>query len=517
MPFHLSRIQNLAANISRGDILPTVYGDALKKYGYASSFFYPDHFLYLPAALTAAGIKLIRAYQIFLLLITLVTAITMYLTTLRLLEIFNINQQISFSDNSLLNTEQIIALLATLVYLAFPYRLLNLYFRGAIGEVLAFIFIPVTIVGTLEIFYSNKSNWKLPVIGIVGLLYSHLISLFMTSGIVICIILLNYKKSMGMKNTLLKIILFIAGIGAAFLIPLAEHSASNVFYFNKYNPFGTLSDQTIQTGLSLPVIVLIAIHMAGIRCLVVSIRKHRSILRKYMVLLLFLTACFTIMATDLFPWSLFEKLPLVDFIRFPWRYLMFTGYTSALLFSTFITKRYLRSERAAHFFTTYLLILLSSLGFIAVITIKVENITKPIDYTPPEISVAHGEYLPTSFRLEQIKQKFEPRLTTGVAHIKDFNKTGNISSMNIITKTSPVILELPIVYYKGYIARLNERRLNLNQSKNGLIEISIHELCNGKLEIHYQHTPIQLLSYVISALAGILFIIADKDKTTAFS
>ncbi|MCI8309628.1 MAG: hypothetical protein HFJ45_05480 [Clostridia bacterium] len=74
--------------------------------------------------------------------------------------------------------------------------------------------------------------------------------------------------------------------------------------------------------------------------------------------------------------------------------------------------------------------------------------------------------------------------------------------------------EIPIIYYKGYKAILdngnNQIELNTEKSKNGLILVNLPKSKTnsyGKLTIWYNGTNIQKLSYIISILAIIITIL----------
>ena len=51
--------------------------------------------------------------------------------------------------------------------------------RGALGENLAFIFLPIIAAGMYELYVKRTDNWFLLAFGVTGLMYAHMLSLVM--------------------------------------------------------------------------------------------------------------------------------------------------------------------------------------------------------------------------------------------------------------------------------------------------------------------------------------------------
>lgn len=64
----------------------------------------------------------------------------------------------------------------SVLYTFATYRLTNLYYRAALGESLAMVFLPLLLWGTYEIFYGQEKKWFLMVLGVTGVLESHVLS-----------------------------------------------------------------------------------------------------------------------------------------------------------------------------------------------------------------------------------------------------------------------------------------------------------------------------------------------------
>lgn len=520
MPFHLGRIRSITANLKAGNILPTIYGDAVNNFGYASSLFYPDLWLYIPAILKLSGFELIRAYQIFLFLITLATSIAMYYATNRMLLNLQIAQHYRHRQSHFLTVEQALSLLATIFYLAFPYRLINIYLRGALGEILSFIFLPIVFCGLTEIFYSSKKSWQMLTIGMVGLLYSHIISSLMVSIFVLLIIAFNLRSSWQLKSALMKAGIFTALLGAAFLLPLIEQMQSNQFYYKIINPFGSLSEQAIPAITTAHPFMLLALNIAGLFLLysVYAWLRKKNWYPRF-TMLLFLSIYLILMTSNLFPWFILQQVPFIKYIQFPWRIFLFVSYFASLL-CALASMYYLSKMRAFWYLIFGAMIITAGISLTAIL-IQLSSVhAKPVNYTPPAISVGRGEYLPAKVKFaEIIKQKAVPTTLVGEVTADSYSRSGNIAEFVFSNASSKLSLEFPIIYYKGYIAYLNEETLPVTESKNGLIQLSINATTSGRLIVRYEHTVVQIIAYIITLITALsmIFISLKSNSRNDFN
>ena len=52
------------------------------------------------------------------------------------------------------------SLLASILYMTFPYHLTDLYTRNAIGEFISFIFVPIVFLGLYNIFFNEDNTYN---------------------------------------------------------------------------------------------------------------------------------------------------------------------------------------------------------------------------------------------------------------------------------------------------------------------------------------------------------------------
>ena len=141
LAFHLSRISAIKDNLKLGIIGGFIYPNYLGDYGYGNPLFYPDLFLYIPAFLSFLGLSVITSYKIFLLVISFVSVLSMYICV----------EGITGNKKT--------AIISSIIYGFASYRLIDMFTRAALGETLAFAFAPLIIYGIYEIIYGNPKKY----------------------------------------------------------------------------------------------------------------------------------------------------------------------------------------------------------------------------------------------------------------------------------------------------------------------------------------------------------------------
>ena len=121
---HLQRVRALADALQAGAIYPRWFPDFSFGYGYPVLNYYAPAFYYPPALLVALGLDVTMAARITLSVVYAVSAVGMY----ALLRLW---------------VRAVPALLGVVLFLVFPYRLYDLFVRGAAPEFVAFLWLPL--------------------------------------------------------------------------------------------------------------------------------------------------------------------------------------------------------------------------------------------------------------------------------------------------------------------------------------------------------------------------------------
>ncbi len=178
--FHITRMEALKESLQSGCPLPVrVQSYWLFGHGYAVSLFYGDLFLLLPAMLRLLGFPLSFSYRFFVLAIIAATAAIAYISLVKCVK------------------DRYAALFGTVLYTLIPYRVFDIYNRGAIGECLAMAFMPLVCCAMYLLLTEEpdapgyrRHKWYL-IAGMSALLQCHLIStelavVFMALACVVC-------------------------------------------------------------------------------------------------------------------------------------------------------------------------------------------------------------------------------------------------------------------------------------------------------------------------------------------
>lgn len=156
--FHLVRIEGIKDGLLAGQFpvrLNPLWGDGC---GMPTGIFYPDIFLYPFALLRICGIPLSIVWRLFAIAANVLTAFAAWW---------------AFSTYT---RSRRAGAVATLFYLAFLYRLINLYARAACGEVLAMAFLPGALVATWLVLRRDAGYWPAVVFFTTCVLQSHIIT-----------------------------------------------------------------------------------------------------------------------------------------------------------------------------------------------------------------------------------------------------------------------------------------------------------------------------------------------------
>jgi len=157
--FHFARINGIYEGMRTGQFPVRINPVQLSGYGYITGTMYPQLFLYFPAILKFFHISTMLGMQLLIFAANLATPLLTYMAVRRICR----NDRIAF--------------MAAVLYTLNPYRLIDFYSRGAIGEGLALVFLPLVLWGTFEILWGEREKWWVLTLGMTGVLSSHLLSL----------------------------------------------------------------------------------------------------------------------------------------------------------------------------------------------------------------------------------------------------------------------------------------------------------------------------------------------------
>lgn len=480
--FHYSRMISLANTIKNGDFFAMIH-DAFYGYGYALGIFYGNFFFYIPALFCVIGIPEILSFKLFYIFINIGTVIITY-----------------FSMKNIIKNKKI-AVFITILYCFSEYRLFDVFVRGAVGEMLAFMVAPLVIWGLYEIIYSDYKKWHLFTIGFVLLLLSHLITTVLMAFFGIIIILFNSKRLIKEKNRFKYLIISgVVGVllGAFFLFPILEQALfseiSILVHGSFYYPVGSsvsrliIPDGFFSYYLGISIIILLPIRL---------FLKKKDVDMKYYDILSFCDLLFVlgiiawICTTNIFPW---ENLGEVfSFIQFPWRLLFFStlfiSISIGIILYMFLNSDYKRVVNAIYKFIVIV-------SFATISLYSVQYGLRKNHYTSFTVNeIGNGEYLLSNTNLQELKNKEVELISNNDKLEFTYVKSGTNVIVNYANNLiDDTYIEIPLFNYLGYKI---DPDLKIISGNNDLIRIYLSDE-EGSFEVYYDGTLIQKVSYAIS-------------------
>lgn len=506
--FQLFRNYTTKVAIADGQFIPMVNPNMVGGFGYASNLFYGILSTYIVTFFSFFTPTIGLAINIFILLIIFLSGLFMYFF------VYDISKK------------KDISLLSAILYMTAPYLLYDIYVRMAIGEIASFAFVPLLFHGLYNMINSDKKKWYLLTIGTSGLLLSHSISTVMCALFAFFYIVLNGKKVF-QKETIKKImiaILLALLISLPTVLPLLEAKLSSdymVFDSSYMNTNGAkMESRAIHlfvTSFKMPTII-VQIYMIFIIGIFLFFIKKKENWNINCYFILFIISVF--LTLDIIPWSFLPNL--FSTLQFPWRFLQLSSFFFALIIPLILKE--IQFKKKIFWFVIVICFLFAfpfiKLGF------KNPGIDNRLIYSNKlkkrenivrSTGTASAEYLPRNaiYNYSYLKNhSMLPILLSGDGKIEQIKKEGTHFTFSLELQNSG-LMELPFIYYPGYVVKANGKNIPTLETKNGLVGISLKK---GKYQVntYYCGSNIMIFAYVISLISCIIFmflILKQKHKS----
>lgn len=310
---HIARAQGTREAFKENLSFPNVISSFSNGYGYSWNLFYGPLSVYGICLINLIIKNFMISYKIFVFLGMFLSGVCMY----------KFAKEISGNND--------VGVLASILYMTFPYHLTDLYTRNALGEYISFIFIPLVFLGLYRLFFTEKKTHHLA-IGAIGLILTHNLSTVIVAIFAMFYVVYNLEKLQDKKilKKLLINILFVVLITSFYWIPLLQTRFSSNYQVYKPGMMST-SEKTAGHGLKLNQLfvtmndgsyvfelgphILIMVALS-----IMTFRVMRPEFKGQYILFLVSGLLCLWMSTKYFPW---KYLPdELSVIQFPWRMLM---------------------------------------------------------------------------------------------------------------------------------------------------------------------------------------------------
>lgn len=524
LKFHLQRIEGLYRGLLSGQFPVKIQPEWLGGYGYASSVFYGDIFLYFPAVLRIVGVTIQDAYKC-------------YVEAVNIAIVF-----VSFYAFRKITKDEIAAMAGSVLYAGSTTNLSLIYTTTMVGGYSALIFYPLVIAGFYEAFTEDVSSkeykriWILMTVGFTGLLMTHMLSCLIVGGYSVLCCLLMIKKVFR-KNTIcefLKTAAAVVALNLWFLVPFMHYMFSERLRINQQlsNGIGNLNSNEALAdfvgkggGRSLyhfflhpnyhidcAILFILLFYVATI-----PIQK-KGLLTKYSrVLFAFVVFGFWI-CTDVFPFAqIVEIFPPIYkvFFTLQYQYRFFNiAIAIASCLCTMIFVMDILEKRVVYGMIGLLCCFVLYQDFLYFEEVGTEAVY--LDYIDMELwddyQMGKAEYLPIETDMEKLTKEVEYDEALVSESVERNGLSFELSVKNEAEQEQNVLL--PVLYYSGYQAHdvQSGEKLETVMGDNGRVMIKIPAHYVGTCHMAFYEPWHWRVAEMISLMTFLLLILYTKRE-----
>lgn len=519
LTFHLLRIQGLKEGLLSGQFPVKLQPNWLNGYGYGVSVFYGDLFLYVPAFFTLIGFQIQTAYKVYIILVNTATCLIAYYCFRKI-----------FADNKS-------GLLASLLYTLAPYRLTNLYIRAAVGEYTAMVFLPLIFYGFFCIYKEEKSGkgCVFTVIGLTGLLQTHILSCEMTGLLILVFCMILWKKTFQPKRFLVlaKTVMYTIIANLWFLVPFLDYMQGSykvtdsmedkiqtsgafisqmVSFFPSAFGEGYSVSERIGDVENMPFAIGAAFLFGLIMFVFYCMDNHVQAAweKKLGKLCMAVGVMLLFMATIWFPWDRLQEVNgvlkfFIQKLQFSWRFLGVATLMFTVVCVCLVRLLYDKNRDKAKATGLFLgIVAIFSGGWLLSSLVNENNVI----YVPDEskldtFQVVSGEYIPSGTNIGEMgNNELIPSENIVVTYYnKAYNKVWIHCENNSQERGE---IEVPLLYYKGYAAcdDTSGEKLEVGPGTNNRVKIVLQPGYKGSIELKF----VEPIYWRIAEIISLVFI-----------
>ncbi len=534
LDFHLNRIIALANGLEAGHLFVPIQTEVLNGYGYASPLFYSQLFLYLPAVLYNLAVPAQVCYQIYAILVNIATCLIAY-----------------YSFKGLVRDNKIAAA-GALIYLLSAYRITNLYVRAAVGEYTAMAFYPLIVYGFVRVYTTEETKLGirdyLPIVlGLSGLIESHVLSCELAAMFIAVVCLVNYRKTFVPKRfiTLAKAAVLTLCVNMAFILPFIQSIQMDIRVnddpVNQIQVQGTYLQQVFsafqvsfgdsrigmnsEMSLSLGISLVMGLVIFAACCSMQNEwRTRKSSTVKVGVLCTVFTVVCIVLSLRIFPWDSIENFSkllakVLCIVQFPWRYLsMATVFAAVVTVIGLYVVKEIKSARTMQFLGGVLCLtaVFTNSLYMAGFTdgIGIERVYGDADV---EKAVSSGEYILSDTiegNLRWRRVNADPKFVT----VSGYAYQGGVTTFDCVNiADTEMAVEIPLMNYDNYYAcdMVTGESIGIMNGTDNRVSLAIPAGFDSSIKVVYRFPLLWKLSYAVSFITVLLTVAAvvlDRRK-----
>ncbi len=493
LDYHLLRIESLKEAILIGrpflKVNTLFYGGA----GYASTLFYSDLFMHIPALLRVCHVSIGKSFHIYTAIIFALCYLSTYYCVWKM------------------SLSKFAATVAAILLTLCPYHMDDMVVRTACGENAAFIFLPFAIYGVFNVLFEEMDKPWVFGLGFAGLILTHPATCLLTACCAAVMFLIYIRTFIKEPRLFIKmcVVSVLALLVTSYQwMPMLEQFASAKFYVS--NNWTDLLDSAVEfsslASSTFPTVGIVLFALILPRAFLS--RKDYPIL-KYVDFMLIAGLVFAVGATRIMPWERVARF--FGFLQFPWRMFIMTSVllamADAIILELFLD-RVGEDKRTLVF--DVVLIALTAITAQFAITHQNSGSMGYYDYSddyfnfkPFTVNVIAGEWLPETVEDRDRLLDQSEHFVFDDGSENEFTRYRAKVITNIDSEHE--YADVPLLYYKGYSAVIkdadgNKTKLRITgEGDNGMSRVYL-EGAKGELTVSYTGTAMQYVSLILTHL-----------------
>ena len=424
------------------------------------------------------------------------------------------------------STSTLQALLFAVLYSLSFFRLASVFYRVGLAEYLSYMFMPMVFYALAKILQGNFQKWPLLALGLGLIILTHPLTAFLVFimiGVFVVLMLFtkfahNWRYWGNLFLSAGKTLLLSALLSCGFIVPLLEQKkAINTNRPALLNLAQTAQDpllllknslQTDVRSYSLGIIAILAVIT-----IVIFIWRDTTAYR--LVAVAALLAIF--LSTKLFPWQHLQDT-FFNYLQFPWRFLNLANFFLAVYLSHIIRKIFQKSTGIMQLLA-FSAVLGGCLTQVVLSSQQLFENTKPLAIVTLQniqskiYSFDQQDYYPQKSLSALATIKQHQFFVNGKKVHTFYHTTANTFNVKYYSQ-HPVKLDIPVLYYQGVEASINNIRQKVQNSARGTVQLRLQPGVN-QIEISYHYTFLAQVSLLISllALGWLLLLVVRSTKT----
>jgi hypothetical protein len=432
--------------------------------------------------------------------------------------------------------------ISAVFYIYAPYRAVNIYVRGAMGEAWGMAFLPLIFWSTKAVLENKKYSQLWLVLSLAGLFASHNITaMIFIPFYVVWVVYLLYSNKRAyplLKKNIIRLTLsgFWSFLMAAFFILPAFFEKKYVHietllmgYFNYLAHFVGLKQMLITAkwgyGVSelgpndgmylspgivywlFPLIVLLLLYL---------FKKRKQLIKVLLIVILGWISLFLVHPRSVFIW---EAIPLLAYVQFPWRFLTIATFCFSLAAGA-IAAVLAKKNVSRILFTGAIL-------FLVIITYgKYFKPSRVLDITDADkfsgeawqkqLTISIFDYLPIYAKHPPTeKAPDEPIIGNDQGEVLSGQKGSDWQKWDIKINSQTAMVVFPVYYFPIWKASVNGQNAPISYDNElGLISLLLSK-GDSQVNLKLTNTPIRNISNaftLISLIAVPLYLVREKKK-----